>query len=134
MLFKKKAEKISPKKAEKASSAKKAPAKKAAPAKAKVVKAPAKAAPKKVEPAKKASAKKAAPKKPDLKEGTRVYHVAKREDGMWQVRFAGGDKAIKLFKTQAEAIEYTKNMASNQEGKMLVHNSKGQNKGKIKSK
>ena len=34
------------------------------------------------------------------KEGKRVYHVSKRaEDGMWAVKFAGGEKAIKLFKT-----------------------------------
>ena len=73
-------------------------------------------------------------KQPNLKDGTRVYHVAKREDGMWAVKFAGGDKAIKLFKTQAEAVAFTKEMAKNQDGKMLVHNSKGANKGKIKKK
>ena len=73
-------------------------------------------------------------KQPNLKEGTRVYHVAKREDGKWAVKFAGGDKAIKLFDTQAEAVAFTKEMAKNQDGKMLVHNSKGQNKGKIKKK
>jgi len=71
---------------------------------------------------------------PNLKDGTRVYHVVKREDGKWEVKFAGGDKAIKLFKTQAEAVAYTKEMAKNQDGKMLVHNSKGANKGKIKKK
>lgn len=133
MLFKRKAEKIvAPKKAEKAKPVKKTPAKKAAPKKATPAK---KAAPaKKVAPAKKAPAKKAPAKKPDLKEATRVYHVAKREDGQWAVKFAGGEKAIKLFRTQAEAIEYSKQMAENQGGKMLVHNSKGQNKGRIKSK
>lgn len=129
MFFNRKTEKITAKKEAKAKpvakkAAKKAPAKKA-PAK--------KVAPKKVAP-KKVPAKKAAPKKVDLKEATRVYHVAKREDGMWAVKFAGGEKAIKLFRTQAEAIEYSKQMADNQGGKMLVHNSKGQNKGKIKSK
>ena len=73
-------------------------------------------------------------KQPNLKDGTRVYHVVKRPDGKWEVKFAGGDKAIKLFKTQAEAVAYTKEMAKNQDGKMLVHNSKGANKGKIKKK
>ena len=73
-------------------------------------------------------------KQPNLKDGTRAYHVAKREDGMWAVKFAGGEKAIKLFKTQAEAVAYTKEMAKNQDGKMLIHNSKGANKGKIKKK
>ena len=71
--------------------------------------------------------KKEAPKK----EATRVYHVSKREDGKWAVKFAGGEKAIKLFDTQKEAKEYTEQMAKNQDGVMLVHNSKGKNKGRI---
>ena len=73
-------------------------------------------------------------KKKSDEEATRVYHVAKREDGMWQVKFAGGEKAIKLFKTQKEALEYSRKMSKNQKGKMLVHNSKGKNKGRIKAK
>ena len=68
---------------------------------------------------------------PEKDTGKRVYHVSKREDGKWAVKFAGGEKAIKLFKTQAEAIEYTKKMSENQDGVMLVHNSKGKNKGRI---
>ena len=72
--------------------------------------------------------------KKGVDDSKRVYHVAKREDGMWQVKFAGGEKAIKLFKTQKEALEYSKEMTKNQKGAMLVHNSKGKNKGKIKSK
>ena len=63
--------------------------------------------------------------------GKRVYHVSKRSDGMWAVKFAGGEKAIKLFKTQAEAVDYTKKMSKNQGGAMLIHNSKGKNKGRI---
>ena len=79
--------------------------------------------------------KKPAPKKEEKKEvGYRNYHVVKRPDGKWEVKYAGGEKAIKLFKTQAEATEYTKQMAKNQGGVMLVHNSKGANKGRIKSK
>lgn len=66
------------------------------------------------------------------KESKRVYHVSKRaEDGMWAVKFAGGEKAIKLFKTKDEALEYTKKLSENQDGVMLVHNSKGKNKGRI---
>lgn len=68
------------------------------------------------------------------KDAKRTYHVVKREDGKWEVKFAGGQKAIKLFNTQKEAIEYTKKMAENQDGAMLVHNSKGANKGRIKKK
>lgn len=91
--------------------------------------APKKEAPKKVAP-KKAAAKKEAPKK----EATRTYHLVKRADGKWEVKFAGGQKAIKLFNTQKEAVEYSKQMAKNQGGSMLVHNSKGENKGRIKKK
>jgi len=68
------------------------------------------------------------------KKAKRVYHVVKREDGKWEVKFAGGEKAIKLFDTQKEAVEYSKVMAENQDGALLVHNSKGKNKGRIKSK
>ena len=88
----------------------------------------------KASPKKRKNTTKITPKKKVSDDSTRVYHVAKREDGMWQVKFAGGEKAIKLFKTQKEALEYSKKMAKNQKGAMLVHNSKGKNKGKIKSK
>ena len=101
----------------------------------------AKAAPKAKPAAKAKPAPKAAPKaKPAAKpapkaEATRQYHVVKRkEDNKWEVKYAGGQKAIKLFDTQKEAIEYSKKMAENQGGSMLVHNSKGANKGKIKKK
>lgn len=106
--------------------------------------APKKPLVKKAEPAKKPAAKKEAPKKvapkkaekkaEPKKEAKRTYHVVKRADGKWEVKFAGGEKAIKLFDTQKEAIEYSKKMADNQGGSMLVHNSKGANKGRIKKK
>lgn len=73
-------------------------------------------------------------KKSVSENSTRVYHVVKRSDGKWEVKFAGGEKAIKLFTTQKEAVEYSTIMAENQEGALLVHNSKGKNKGRIKSK
>ena len=117
---------------------KKVEAKKAAPAKKEekkvVAKAPAKkeetkkAAPAKV-PAKKEEAKKAAPAKKaePVKEekqeiSNKIYHISKRkEDDMWQVKFAKGQKAIKLFKTQAEAIAYAKQLANNQDGSISIH-------------
>ena len=79
--------------------------------------APKKEAPKKVE------AKKEAPKKVEEKEDiNKIYHISKRkEDGMWQVKFANGQKAIKLFKTQEEAIAYAKKLAVNQEGSISIH-------------
>ena len=69
-----------------------------------------------------------------MADATRVYHLVKRADGKWEVKFAGGQKAIKLFDTQKEALAYSKQMAKNQDGKVLVHNSKGDNKGRIKAK
>ncbi len=108
--------------------------KKAVPAKKQAVK--------KAEPAKKPAAKKAEEKKPAAKKPAakkeevsfRTYHLVKRPDGKWEVKFAGGQKAIKLFDTQKEALEYSKKMAENQDGKVLVHNSKGANKGRIQKK
>lgn len=74
-------------------------------------KAPAKAAPAKKE------------EKPAAKEiSNKTYHISKRkEDGKWQVKFASGQKAIKLFDTQAEAIDYAKKLADNQEGSISIH-------------
>ncbi len=62
-----------------------------------------------------------------------TYLISKRaEDGKWQVKIRGGVKAIKLFDTKKEALEYTKGMAINQERAVLVHASKGPNKGKFR--
>ena len=95
-------------------------------------KKPEKKAPKKVE---KKKVEKKVLKEPAEKEYARTYHVVKRkEDGKWEVKFAYGQKAIKLFATQKEALEYSKKMAKNQGGSLLVHNSKGANKGRIKKK
>ena len=57
--------------------------------------------------------------------GPRIYHVSKREDGKWQVKFANGKKAIKLFNTQAEAIVFAKKLAKSQDGSIRVHSLKG---------
>lgn len=62
----------------------------------------------------------------------KVYHVSKRaEDGKWALKFAGGEKVIKLFDTKAEAEEAAKKMGANQDATVLVHNSKGAKAGKI---
>ena len=91
---------------------------------------------------KKAKATPKAKPKPDEEKPTdkkevkyRTYHVNKRkEDGKWTVKYAGGEKVIKLFDTQKEALEYAKKMADNQGGTVLVHASKGAQKGRIKKK
>ena len=54
---------------------------------------------------------------PAKKSAARNYHVSTRkEDGKWQVKFAGGEKAIKLFDTQVEAIAYAKKRAKTRDG------------------
>ena len=117
----------------KAVPAKKQAVKKAEPSKKPAAKKPAeKKAPAKKPVEKKPAAKKPAAKKEDV--SFRTYHLVKRPDGKWEVKFAGGQKAIKLFDTQKEALEYSKKMAENQDGKVLVHNSKGANKGRIQKK
>ena len=65
----------------------------------------------------------------------KMYHVSKRaSDNKWTVKFAGGNKVIKLFDTKVEALEYANKLAEKQEGGVHVHASKGKNKGKIISK
>jgi hypothetical protein len=56
----------------------------------------------------------------------RVYHIAKQLDsGKWQVRLATGQKAIKLFDTQEQAIAYAKSLVKTQGGSIRVHSLKG---------
>ena len=92
--------------------------------------------------AKKPAAKKAtsttAAKKPAAKKATttkkaaddskkkvtssKTYHVSKRkDDGKWQVKFANGKKALKLFDTQAEAINFAEEKADNQDANITIH-------------
>ena len=53
---------------------------------------------------------------------TKIYHISKRkEDGKWQVKFANGERALKLFDTQAEAIVFAKEKAKNQNGSISIH-------------
>ena len=58
---------------------------------------------------------------------TRVYHISqsKSVDGQWQVKLAGGDKAVKLFKTQKEAIDFAKGLVRTQGGSIRIHSTKG---------
>ncbi|MBO7080234.1 MAG: DUF2188 domain-containing protein [Bacilli bacterium] len=105
-----------PAKKEEKKPAAKAAAKPAAKPAKKEEKKPAAKAPAKAAPAKKEE-------KPAAKEiSNKTYHISKRkEDGKWQVKFASGQKAIKLFDTQAEAIDYAKKLADNQEGSISIH-------------
>ena len=66
-----------------------------------------------------------------MAEKKNTYLVNKREDRKWQVKIIGSDRAIQLFSTKAEALDYTKNMAGNTEKGIVFKPSKGANKGKF---
>ena len=124
---------------EKPAPAKKAPAKKSAsrkPAKKEEKKAPAKKAPAKKEAPKKAEP---APKKDDARKTqtivltnedgntyAKAFHVSRRPElNKWQVKATGSDKALKLFNTQKEAIEYANQLAEKQNVSVRVHSKEG---------
>lgn len=76
----------------------------------------------------KTTAKKEEAKPASKDEGStvKVYHISKRkEDKKWQVKAEGADKALRLFFTQSDAIEYAKKVAGNQEGRIVVHKEGG---------
>ncbi|MDY2727502.1 MAG: DUF2188 domain-containing protein [Candidatus Onthovivens sp.] len=60
----------------------------------------------------------------------KVYFV-KKVDGKWQVILREGSKVIKKFDTKVEAVEFANKTAENQNGSVLVHASKGKNKGRF---
>lgn len=56
----------------------------------------------------------------------KIYHITYRsDDGVWSVKLEKGKRALKLFKTQAEAISYAKELMKNQEASFRVHSLKG---------
>lgn len=61
------------------------------------------------------------------KTGPRVYHISRssKQEGMWQVKLASGEKAVKLFKTQKEAIDYAKSLVNTNGGSIRIHSMKG---------
>lgn len=70
-------------------------------------------------------AAKSAPKTA-VKPAEKVYHISRRKDeNKWQIKAVGGAKAIKLFNTQAEAIEYAKTLADNQDARIMIHKADG---------
>ena len=111
--------------------AKKAPAKKAEPKKEEKKPAPKKAAPaKKEEPkAEPADARKTGTitlQNEDGKTYAKAFHVSRRPElNKWQVKATGSDKALKLFNTQKEAIEYANQLAKNQNVSVRVHSKEG---------
>lgn len=60
------------------------------------------------------------------KDGARTYHIARHLiSGKWQVKLANGEKAIKLFDTQKEAIDYAKGLVKTQGGSIRIHSKVG---------
>ena len=60
------------------------------------------------------------------KDGARTYHISKHfPSGKWQVKLANGEKAIKLFDTQLEAINHAKGLVKSQGGSIRVHSLQG---------
>lgn len=60
----------------------------------------------------------------------KVYHL-KKVDNKWEIILKEGKKVIKTFNTKEEALKYGKALAKSQDGTLLVHASKGKNKGKF---
>jgi outer membrane biosynthesis protein TonB len=82
-----------------------------------------KPAPKKEEPKKEEKE----PATEEKKAQNNVYHITKRkEDDKWQVKLAKGAKAIKLFNTQLEAIEFAKKrVENNEDARIIIHKEDG---------
>lgn len=55
----------------------------------------------------------------------RVYHISRQASGKWQVKLATGERAIKLFDTQAQAIVYAKALVKTQGGSIRIHGVSG---------
>ena len=78
----------------------------------------------KPEPKKEAKAEPKPKEDPAKKNG--AYFVSTHPDGGWQVKKAGAQKALKKFKTKAEAEEYAKTVANNQGTNVVSKKKNGQ--------
>ena len=95
---------------------------------AQTVNKPATVQEKKDEPATKSEQPVAKPAaaKSDNKPASKTYHISLRKgDGKWQVKIGGGEKAIKLFDTQLQAIDYAKSLAESQDANIVIHKKDG---------
>ena len=56
----------------------------------------------------------------------KAYHISQRKElNKWQVKGAGSEKALKLFDTQKEAIEYANQLSANNGAAVRVHSRAG---------
>lgn len=53
-------------------------------------------------------------------------HVTPHPDGGWQVKAAGASRATVRTDTQAQAIDYGRQVAIKQSSELFIHNTKGQ--------
>ncbi len=67
------------------------------------------------------AAERKAEAKSTYKSVPRVYHISKQPSGKWQVKLATGERAIKLFDTQQQAIVYAKSLVRTQGGSIRIH-------------
>ncbi len=86
----------------------------------------------KKEPEKKAPApKKEEPKEEQERDVKDIYHISQNKDkksehhGRWRVRKQGSDKTIQYFDTQAQAIEFAKDLAAKADGSIVIHKRDG---------
>ena len=59
-----------------------------------------------------------------------VYHVTKHHLGGWQIKKAGGERAIKRFETQLKAIEYAKALEKEKGIAYVIHKADGKTRKK----
>ena len=57
-------------------------------------------------------------------ERKQLYHVSHHDDG-WKVKLSHGEKAIKVFHTQAEAIVYAKHLSETHDTTYQIHKKDG---------
>lgn len=63
--------------------------------------------------------------KPVPKKRKAAIHITRHKDGGWQVKKEGAQRALKLFKTQKEAIEYAKLIEKEKGTGYIIHKADG---------
>ena len=56
---------------------------------------------------------------------SRNQHVTRRSNGKWQVKGEGANKAYRITRTQAEAIDIARSISRNQGSELFIHRPDG---------
>jgi hypothetical protein len=56
---------------------------------------------------------------------TTTRHVIRNPKGGWSVQQAGASRAIRVFRTQQDAVRFAKQVSRTQGGDLFVHHSDG---------